>query len=72
MVANGLYCTGPRPSSPAWEEGHDNGQKLSEQEWKNGEWEGLGTRWDEDGSIDNEKSGIYKAGKKVAPLPKKQ
>jgi hypothetical protein len=24
-----------------------------------------------DGSIDNEKSGIYKADKKVAPLPKK-
>ena len=29
------------------------------------------TFWNKDGSINTEKSGIYKAGKKVAPFPKK-
>ncbi len=29
------------------------------------------TFWNKDGSINTEKSGIYKAGKKIAPLPKK-
>jgi len=49
-------------------ERYDNGQKKSEGSFKNGKLEGLWTTWDEDGSITVWASGIYKAGKKVAPL----
>ena len=38
---------------------------------QNGKREGRWTDWNEDGSIDHELSGIYNAGEKVAPLPKK-
>lgn len=51
---------------------HDNGQKWSEGEYKNEKLEGLFTSWNADGSINYAWSGIYKAGKKVAPLPKKK
>jgi predicted esterase len=52
----------------AW---HDNGQKGAEGEFKSGKEQGRWTYWNKDGSIDNEKSGIYKAGKKIEPAPKK-
>jgi len=53
-------------------EWHDNGQKKKEGECKNGKKEGRWTYWNEDGSIDPKLSGIYKADKKIAPLPKKK
>ena len=52
-------------------EWHDNGQKKKEGEFKNGKEEGRWTEWHKDGSIDHKESGIYKAGERVAPLPKK-
>ena len=59
------YWEGP---STSW---YPSGQKSKEGEFKDGKQEGQWIVWDKDGSIDNEKSGIYKADKKVAPLPKK-
>ena len=55
-----------------WIHWYENGQKSEEGKWKDGKRIGSWSFWNEDGSIDNEKSGIYKAGKKVAPLPKKK
>ncbi|MDP6424115.1 MAG: hypothetical protein QGG14_05195 [Planctomycetota bacterium] len=54
-----------------WTFWHANGKKRIEGEFKSGQHEGLWTYWDEDGSIKHDLSGIYKANKKVAPLPKK-
>jgi antitoxin component YwqK of YwqJK toxin-antitoxin module len=48
-----------------------NGQKRAEGEFKNDKWEGRWVFWSKDGSLNAKQSGIYKAGKKVAPLPKK-
>ena len=77
LIRSGTYSAGSKVSDPPiplegrWLTSHANGQKKSEGEYKNGELEGLWTYWNKDGSIWNEQSGIYKAGKKVAPLPKK-
>jgi len=54
-----------------WTRWDGNGQKTFEGSYKNGEREGPCTYWGEDGSINTSRSGIYKAGKKVAPLPDK-
>ena len=50
---------------------YNNGQKQSDGECKNGKPEGPITVWYKNGSINTKESGIYKAGKRVAPLPKK-
>ena len=50
-------------------EWYENGQKRTEGSFEDGQEEGLWTYWNEDGSIDTVKSGIYKDGEKVAPLP---
>ncbi len=55
-----------------WTYWHKNGQKWEEGEYKNGKEEGRWTYWNENGTIIDLFSGIYKAGKKVAPLPKKK
>jgi antitoxin component YwqK of YwqJK toxin-antitoxin module len=70
---SGIYKAGKRiaPLDGLATSHHPNGEKESEGEYKNGKKEGLWTYWNEDGSIDHEKSGIYKAGKRIAPLPKK-
>jgi antitoxin component YwqK of YwqJK toxin-antitoxin module len=54
-----------------WTFWHANGQKSSEGAYENGKLEGRWTNWHENGSIDHRYSGIYKAGRKIAPLPKK-
>ncbi len=65
----GEYKNGKREGS--WASWYRNGQKCFEGERGNGKQEGPWTYWNKDGSIDAEKSGIYKADKKVAPLPTK-
>lgn len=54
-----------------WTSWHPNGQKRMDGELEDGEEEGRWAYWNEDGSIDHARSGIYKAGEKIAPLPKK-
>jgi antitoxin component YwqK of YwqJK toxin-antitoxin module len=54
-----------------WTNWYDNGKTKSEGQYQNGEREGRWAVWSEDGSINNEKSGIYKVGKRIAPLPDK-
>ena len=49
---------------------HPNGQKEKERKYKSGNLEGRWSLWNKDGSINTERSGIYKADKKIAPLPK--
>ena len=55
-----------------WTNWYANGQKAAEGAYKNGEKEGRWTVWWPNGSINSvfKGSGVYKAGKKVAPLPK--
>ncbi|NRA97430.1 MAG: hypothetical protein HRU14_14610 [Planctomycetes bacterium] len=50
----------------------DPTRKRAEGEYKNGKRDGDWTFWNESGSIDTEKSGIYEDGKKTADLPKKK
>jgi hypothetical protein len=50
---------------------HSKGPRSNTGNYKNFKKEGPWTVWNKDGSINSEKSGIYKAGKKVAPLPDK-
>jgi hypothetical protein len=47
------------------------GPRINKGNYKNFKKEGPWTVWNKDRSINSEKSGIYKAGKKVAPLPDK-
>jgi len=55
-----------------WTYWYASGQKRQEGEFKNDKEEGLWTFWNQDGSIDHDYSGIYRDGKRVAPLPKKK
>ena len=52
-----------------WSGWYTTGQKRMEGELEDGEEEGRWTYWNEDGSVDTLKSGVYKAGEKIAPLP---
>ena len=54
-----------------WIAWHANGQKRMDGALKDGEEEGRWTYWNKDGSLEHERSGIYKAGVKIAPLPEK-
>lgn len=55
-----------------WTFWYDDDQKEWEGKYKNGKPEGRWTYWNESGVIYPVRSGIYKDGKKNAPLPKKK
>jgi antitoxin component YwqK of YwqJK toxin-antitoxin module len=62
-----------RGSHPSpWTFWYADDQKEWEGKYKNGKEEGLWTYWNKGGSSDSKKSGIYKAGKKIAELPKEK
>ncbi len=54
-----------------WTRWYEKGQEWSEGAYHNGKEEGLWTYWNEDGTVNSLVSGIYKAGKRIAPLPDK-
>ena len=68
-MGEGEYKNGKKEG--LWTVWFENGQKAFECEYKNGQKEGLCSFWKKDGTINTSRGGIYKADKKVAPLPKK-
>ena len=63
------YIKGKNIRTGEWTFWDENGQKEFAGEYKNGWFEGRCTRWNKDGTIDTELSGIYEDGNKVAPFP---
>ena len=68
--SEGEFKSGKREGR--WTFSFDNGQKSAEGEYRNGKAEGPWTIWNKDSTLNTEKSGIYKADKKVADLPKEE